>query len=98
MVPGSSVIVRPICYMVMEDEKGMDEKVLAVIHNDPRYKNINDINDLNKHTLEEISHFFETYKALEKEKWVKVGSWLDVKATHELINKTHNKYIESQKI
>tara|TARA_B100001287_G_C22676784_1_gene528138 strand:- start:1152 stop:1673 length:522 start_codon:yes stop_codon:yes gene_type:complete len=98
MVPGSSVIVRPICYMVMEDEKGMDEKVLAVIDNDPRYKNINDINDLNKHTLEEISHFFETYKALEKEKWVKVGSWLDVKATHELINKTHNKYIESQKI
>ena len=32
MIPGSSVVVRPICYMIMEDEKGMDEKVLAVIH------------------------------------------------------------------
>ncbi len=96
MVPGSTVMVRPICYMIMEDEKGMDEKVLAVINNDPRYKNINNIKDIPEHMLKEISHFFETYKALEKEKWVKVGSWLDVNETRELIKKTHIKYKETE--
>lgn len=73
--PGSVVDVRPIAYMVMEDEKGADEKVLAVCAKDPRYKDVRTLRDMPEHTLREIAHFFETYKALEKDKWVRVGGW-----------------------
>ncbi len=92
LVPGCIVIVRPICYMVMEDEKGMDEKVLGVIANDPNYEHITKLSDIPKHKLLEISQFFETYKALEKDKWVKVGDWKDIDDTHIFIQNTHEKY------
>lgn len=92
MIPGCMVMVRPICYMVMEDEKGMDEKVLAVIDKDPRYDHIQSIKDIPEHSLKEISHFFETYKQLEKEKWVKVDSWRDKEDTYKLIKQTRDNY------
>mmetsp|Transcript_8988 Transcript_8988/g.14565 ORF Transcript_8988/g.14565 Transcript_8988/m.14565 type:complete len:280 (-) Transcript_8988:636-1475(-) len=75
LVPGSLVDVRPIAYMVMEDEKGMDEKVLAVVNKDPHYVEMKTLRDVPEHVLREIAHFFQTYKALEKRKWVKVGGW-----------------------
>ena len=81
----------------MEDEKGRDEKLLAVVNKDPLYSHINDMNDIPKHALKEISHFFETYKLLEKEKWSKVGSWHDKKDSFELIEQSKQHYQKIKK-
>jgi len=59
----------------MEDEKGRDDKILAVPVKDPRFDEMKDINDVPKHILKEIAEFFETYKHLEPGKWVKVKEW-----------------------
>lgn len=94
LLPGSIVFVRPICYMIMEDEKGKDEKVLAVVDKDPRLNEIETMNDIPKHIIHEITNFFETYKILEKDKWVKVGDWKNKEETLQLIkdsNKTYKK-------
>lgn len=92
IVPGCIVDVRPICYMVMEDEKGIDEKVLAVLKNDPHTQEIRSMRDVPEHMLREITHFFETYKALEKKKWAKVGGWKGTQDTYDLIERTHVAY------
>lgn len=74
---GVMINVRPIGVLITEDEKGTDEKVLAVPTTkvDPLYEKVNSIEDLPELLLAKISHFFEQYKALEKGKWVKVGGW-----------------------
>lgn len=61
---GVLVAVRPIAIMDMNDSGEDDAKIIAVPINDRRFDDINDLADLNKHTLKEISHFFETYKML----------------------------------
>ena len=76
----------------MEDEKGMDEKLLAVCLNDPFYNSIESKKDLPLHVLKEISIFFETYKLLEKKKWVKIKDWSSEKETYELIKTTYDLY------
>jgi len=74
LYPGSYIKSRLIGVLMMEDESGIDEKLIAVPANkiDPSYTNIRDINDLPEHTLNKIKNFFETYKMLEPNKWVKV--------------------------
>ncbi|CBJ27682.1 Inorganic diphosphatase [Ectocarpus siliculosus] len=95
--PGSIVDVRPLGFMCMEDEKGLDEKVLAVPDKDPRFNHMTSLRDVPEHVLREITNFFETYKQLEKSKWVKVGGWKGTTDTHELIDKTHQKFLEEKK-
>lgn len=92
LLPGCVVQCRPICYMVMEDEKGMDEKVLAVNVKDAHYSDIHTMKDLHEHTLREIAEFFATYKKLEKDKWAKVGGWLGTEDTMKLIKEAHENY------
>tara|TARA_B100000424_G_scaffold268436_1_gene263223 strand:+ start:1926 stop:2462 length:537 start_codon:yes stop_codon:yes gene_type:complete len=92
LLPGSVVFVRPICYMIMEDEKGQDEKVLAVVDKDPRLNEIETMNDIPKHIIHEITNFFETYKILEKNKWVKVGDWKNKEETLQLIRDSNETY------
>ncbi len=77
IVPGAIMRCRPIGVLVMEDESGGDEKVIAVPQHKltRRYDKIQTIEDLPKITLEQIEHFFEHYKDLEKSKWVKVVRW-----------------------
>ncbi|BCD62114.1 inorganic pyrophosphatase [Nitratiruptor sp. YY08-26] len=77
LIPGSVIKSRLIGVLVMEDESGMDEKLLAVpvTKVDPTYADINDIHDLPQHTLDKIKNFFETYKILEPNKWVKVKEY-----------------------
>ena len=77
LIPGSVIKCRLIGVLVMEDESGMDEKLLAVPVSkvDPTYDNVKDINDLPAHTLDKIKNFFETYKILEPNKWVKVKEY-----------------------
>lgn len=61
---GIMVAVRPIAIMDMTDSGESDAKIIAVPVNDRRFDDFNDLSDLNKHTLKEYSHFFETYKIL----------------------------------
>jgi inorganic pyrophosphatase len=72
--PGCIVKARPIGILEMEDEAGIDTKILAVPVEkiDPRFAHIQDVNDLPEHTKKEIKEFFETYKRLEPGKWVKL--------------------------
>ena len=65
-VPGSLVKVKIIGGFKMIDGKEQDDKLLAIHLDDPLFKNINDIKDLPKHSVDEIKNFFETYKLLEK--------------------------------
>lgn len=95
--PGAIVDIRPLGYMVMEDEKGLDEKVLAVPDKDPRFNHMNSLRDVPEHVLREISNFFETYKQLEKSKWVKVGGWKGTADTHILIEQTHKTFVAVKK-
>jgi inorganic pyrophosphatase len=76
----------------MEDEKGRDEKLLAVAINDPCHNNIFKKGDISPHILEEISVFFQTYKMSEKTKWVKVYEWSNEEETITLVRETHNAF------
>ncbi len=74
LLPGILVHARPVGILPMVDGGDKDEKVLAVPTSDPRFADIKDISDVNKHTLKEISHFFLTYKQLQN-KEVTVAEW-----------------------
>ena len=91
---GSVIPCRLIGVLVMEDESGMDEKLLAVpvTKIDTRYENIKSLNDLPKITLDRIKNFFETYKALEPGKWVKVKDYADAKKAEEILEKAIKNY------
>jgi inorganic pyrophosphatase len=73
--PGCHILARPIGVFWMSDEKGPDAKVLCVPAKDPRWTHIQDLEDLLPHLKEEITHFFEVYKALEPEKDTEVRNW-----------------------
>jgi inorganic pyrophosphatase len=89
VTPGSVVRARPIGMLEMEDEAGMDNKVLAVPIKkiDPDYVDIEDIGDVSEHTKNKIRHFFENMKSLEKGKWVKLKNFLGKDAAMEEIRK-----------
>jgi inorganic pyrophosphatase len=74
--PGCHVMARPIGVLDMQDEKGPDQKILAVPIGDPRFARIHDLHDIDPHWLREIENFFQTYKALE-DKWTDVVGWRD---------------------
>ncbi|MEU6759193.1 inorganic diphosphatase [Streptomyces sp. NPDC046685] len=73
--PGCVIECRAIGMFVMSDEKGPDEKVLCVPAHDPRYAQVQNISDVSKFDLLEISHFFEVYKDLEPGKSVEGSHW-----------------------
>ncbi len=77
LVPGCVINVRPIGVLIMEDNSGQDEKILAVpcSHLSQRFDKVNEYSDLPEITLQQIAHFFEHYKDLEPGKWVKIGDW-----------------------
>ena len=87
LVPGSYIAVRPIGVMLMEDEGGGDEKIIAVPvpKLTKRYENVHNYTDLPKITLDQIQHFFEHYKDLEPGKWVKLKGWGDAATAKKLI-------------
>jgi inorganic pyrophosphatase len=74
--PGCHIIARPIGVLDMRDEKGPDQKILAVPVGDPRFADIYDLSGIGQHWLLEIENFFQTYKALEP-KWTEVVGWED---------------------
>ena len=77
LVPGCVINVRPIGVLIMEDNEGEDEKILAVPSHalTKRYDHVKDYSDLPEITMQQIEHFFEHYKDLEPGKWVRLGGW-----------------------
>jgi inorganic pyrophosphatase len=91
--PGVVVRCRALGMLKMEDEAGVDGKIIAVPVEKlcPMYKNIQTLEDIPLLLKEQISHFFEHYKDLEKGKWVKVTGWVGVEgATEELVSGVAN--------
>ena len=65
LVPGILVKARPVALLKMVDSGDSDNKVIAVPVDDPRWADITDLEEVNKHTLKEIEHFYSTYKKLQ---------------------------------
>lgn len=84
--PGCHMQVRLIGALVMHDEAGTDEKLLAVPMADPRFDSIRELEDLGPHWLAEIENFFDTYKLLE-DKTSEVQGWLGAKEAVEILNR-----------
>ena len=78
LIPGCVINVRPVGVLIMEDNSGQDEKVIAVpsLALTKRYEGVTEFSDLPEITLQQIQHFFEHYKDLEPGKWVKIGDWM----------------------
>lgn len=87
VIPGAIITVRPVGVLMMEDESGMDEKILAVPISklDITFDSIQDIDDVPEILKEKINHFFEHYKKLEKNKWVKIVGWENADKAKEII-------------
>ena len=84
LVPGLLLSARPVGVLDMIDDGESDAKILAVPVKDPRWNEIKDLQDINLHTIEEIKHFFETYKQIQK-KEVTIPTIRDAKAAKEVI-------------
>ena len=87
IVPGAVMSCRIVGVLMMEDEAGGDEKLLAVPSSwlTRRYDNVQNYSDLPEITLQQIHHFFEHYKDLETSKWVKVLGWGDADKARALV-------------
>lgn len=87
VVPGVVLRSRPIGVLIMEDDAGVDEKILAVpvdkLH--PFYSNVASYRQLPSILVEQITHFFEHYKDLDRGKWVSVGEWVGPEEAARLI-------------
>lgn len=95
---GSVIRVRLIGVLIMEDENGMDEKILALPLDkiDPNYSNIQNIDDVAESTLARIKNFFETYKMLEHDKWVKIKKYEDKNKAYEILEASMKKYQDNK--
>ena len=96
--PGVVVPCRALGILMMEDEGGLDGKVLAVPTEKilARYSNIQSLADIHDLQLQQISHFFEHYKDLEPGKWVKVGKWAGKAEAERLIAEAQERFITTE--
>jgi inorganic pyrophosphatase len=84
LIPGILVKARPVAVLDMIDSGESDAKVIAVPVDDPRFKHIHDLSDINPHTIREIEHFFLTYKSIQN-KIVTIDSIRDAKAAKAVV-------------
>ena len=91
--PGCIVDARVVGYLNMIDNGEPDQKIIAVMNKDPRFSHINEINNIQEHTLREIKHFFKTYKDLQQNKVVEVKEFHDKIDALELIQECKKRYI-----
>ncbi len=89
--PGCHVPVRPIGMLRMHDEKGEDERILAVPTSDPRFDDIQTLEDVRSHWLREIENFFATYKLLE-DKETELSGWEDREQAVAVIEESCDRY------
>ncbi|MFQ3170307.1 MAG: inorganic pyrophosphatase [Oleispira sp.] len=94
VAPGCVIRARPVGVLKMSDEAGGDEKLLAVPHEKltQLYNDIHDIDDVPQLLKDQIVHFFEHYKDLEKGKWVKVEGWENADSARAAIIKSAAAY------
>jgi inorganic pyrophosphatase len=99
--PGCLINVRPVGVMYFEDTGEVDDKIIAVPVDDIRFKEIDDLTDINEQTLDEIAFFFQYYKELQLKykgfeggavKHIKIKGWGDRKKAVEVINKSIDRY------
>lgn len=87
VMPGAVMCCKPVGVLMMEDNAGTDEKIIAVpvprLH--PYHDNVEDITDIRPILRDQIEHFFAHYKDLEPGKWVKTGGWGDAAQARQLI-------------
>lgn len=93
LFPGILVAARPVAIMHMTDSGEGDDKIIAVPVGDPRWGEVHDLADINKHTLKEMEHFFVTYKQIQK-KTVEVTGFEGKDAAHAAVEKSIQLYNE----
>ena len=93
--PGCLITCRVIGMFRMRDEKGLDDKVLCVPATDPRWKHLQDINDVPQFDRLEIQHFFEVYKELEPGKSVEGAAWADRSAAEAEVEESRKRFAEN---
>lgn len=94
VLPGVLVETRPIAVFNMTDEAGGDAKVLCV-STDKRYDHIQELEDVSPFLKEEIQHFFERYKDLEPNKWVKGEGWAGRETAEKMIREAVDRFASS---
>ncbi len=99
VMPGAVLPARPVGVLIMQDEAGMDEKIIAVpvARLYPYHNNIANYTDIRPILLEQIEHFFSHYKDLEKGKWVKTVRWGDADEARKMILEGMDRYKEDKK-
>jgi inorganic pyrophosphatase len=90
LLPTCTIRCKIIGALITNDEKGKDEKIILVPDDkiDPYNKKINNITDLDDHTLDEIKYFFTHYKDLEQGKFINVEDFVSVDVAYEIYNKS----------
>ncbi|WP_099203355.1 inorganic diphosphatase [Miniphocaeibacter massiliensis] len=94
--PGCLIEARIIGMFEMADDKGKDEKLIAVPIHDPRYDEVYSLGDLSSHTEREFEHFFKEYKTLENKK-VEIGGWYNVNDAIIALEKARENYRKNKK-
>lgn len=94
--PGCLIEVRPIGLFRMRDEKGPDAKLLCVPTSDPIWNSFTDLSQVNEHLKNEIEHFFQVYKDLEKKK-VGIEGWDSREQALRIIEESQQRYIDNNK-
>lgn len=89
--PGILVRARPVAVMHMIDSGDSDDKIIAVPVDDPRWDDIKDLADINKHTVKEIEHFYSTYKKLQK-KEVKITGFEGAQSAKKSVTRSQELY------
>jgi inorganic pyrophosphatase len=94
VVPSSVIRANPVGVLITADEEGEDSKIVAVPISkvDPSFADVKDIETVPKHILDQIRHFFEHYKELEKGKYVKVKSWENKESAKKKISEALERY------
>ena len=94
LAPGCLIKSKLIGVLIMEDESGIDEKLIAVPTPklDPLMADVNSLDDLPAHQLKKIKNFFETYKMLEPNKWVKVKDFQDAESAEKILEDAIKNY------
>jgi inorganic pyrophosphatase len=90
--PGVGLKVRVVGMLKMEDDGGIDEKILCVPVKDPRFAHLRDIEDVPEQTRNEIEHFFTHYKDLEPGKWVKVDGWANRAVAEQVLKEGYDRF------
>lgn len=96
LYPGILVEARPVAVMRMIDGGEGDDKIIAVPKDDPRWDEVKDVSDVNKHTLKELQHFLETYKSIEN-KSVVIDGYEGKEAAYEAVRKGLKMYADKFK-